>query len=119
MSNKKIKINIQKGAISIFLSVLLMSVLLIISAGIATLMLSQIRMSSQMGHSVVAFYAAESGIERCLYDIRKGGAINCSYTDIPLDFNSSAKYTTNYDGLSQIDSIGSFLRTSRNIEVNW
>jgi hypothetical protein len=112
----------QKGSISIFLSVLLVSVLLIISAGIASLMFNQIKMSSQIGHSVVAYYTAEAGAERCLCDIRKGDydcTGDCSYTNVSLDFNSDAKYTTNYGGLPPIISTGSFMNTSRKIELNW
>ena len=111
----------QKGSISIYLSVLLMSVLIIISSGVAILILNQIEMSRQIGHSVVSFYAAESGIERCLCDIRQNNnncTGGCSYTNVVLDFNSNATYTASNVG-STINSKGSFIETDREIEVNF
>jgi len=109
-------LKLQKGSVSIYISVMLLSVLLVISSGIATLMLNQIKMSSQIGHSVVSYYAAESGIERCLFDMRKGTG-SCSYSNEPLDNN--ATYDTNWNaGSYPINSTGYYINTSREIEVN-
>jgi len=113
----KMKKNIsQKGAISILLAVLLLAELSVISLGIATLMIKQLKMSGQTGQSVVAYYAAEAGAERCLYDVRKSGAANCPYADVPL---GNAKYTTIYNGSDTITSIGQFKSTSRKVELTW
>jgi len=109
----------QQGAISILLAVLLLAELSVIGLGMATLTIEQIRMSGQVGQSVVAYYAAESGAERCLYDVRKSGAVNCPYTDVPLDFNSNAKYSTSYNGSDTITSIGQFKDTNRKVELTW
>jgi len=110
--------NTQKGVISIFLATLILSIISIIAFGISTLMLQQIKMSKQMGDSVVAFYAAESGAERCLYQVRKGSGV-CGFTAISLDFDSNAKYTTIYNGLGEIKSTGEFRNTTRKVELNW
>ena len=75
-------------------------------------------MSKQMGNSVVAYYAAESGAERCLYEIRKGTGI-CNFTDFPLDFDANAKYTTTYNGSNAIESTGAFRNTTRKVELSW
>ena len=108
-------LKLQKGSVSIYISVMLLSVLLVISSGIATLMLNQIKMSSQIGHSVVSYYAAEAGIERCLYDMRKGTG-NCDYTNESLD--NSATYDTTWNaGNYPINSTGNYINTSREIEV--
>lgn len=110
----------QKGAVSILLAILLLSVLLIIGSGIAVLIIQQIKMSGQMGRSVVAYYAAESGAERCLYELRQNGATSCPFTDVPLSFNTNAKYTVIYnDGIDKIESIGQFMGVSRKVEVSW
>ncbi len=118
MKNKLRKKNIlpQKGAISIILAVMIMSMIMIITASMSALMIQQIKMSGQAGYSVVAFYAADAGAERCLYDIRKNGATSCSYV---VDFTSGAKYTTSYDGLSTITSKGEYKGVSRKVELNW
>lgn len=115
---KKIYKN-QKGSVAMILSILLLSIVFVISTGITVLIFNQIKMSSQIGQSVVAFYAAESGAERCLYDVRKYELSSCSYSDIQLDFNSNAKYTTTYNNSPPIESTGIFVKTSRAVELNW
>ena len=116
---KNKKIISQKGATSVILAVLILSVLVTIGLGIAVLISQQIRMSGQTGQSVVAFYAADAGAEKCLYEVRKNGAASCPYTDIPLDFNNRAKYTTTYNGSDTITSIGQFMTTNRKVELSW
>lgn len=116
MNNKSRKKNSQKGAVAIIFAVMIMSMVVVISASMSALMIQQIKMSGQAGYSVVAFYAADAGVERCLYDIRKAGAINCSYT---VDFTSGAKYTVTYDGLGVITSRGEYRGVSRKVEVSW
>ena len=106
----------QQGAISILLAVLLLTELSVIGLGIATLTVKQLRMSRQVGQSVVAYYAAEAGAERCLYDVRKSGAVSCPYTDVSL---SDAKYSTGYNGSDTITSIGQFESTNRKVELTW
>ena len=64
---KKMFKNSQKG-VSIFLAVLLISVLLAIGIGIAAILVAQMRMLKGMGDSVIAFYAADTGVERVLYE---------------------------------------------------
>ncbi len=51
--------------------VLITSLVLAIGLGISTIIIQGIKMTSQMGHSVTAFYAADSGIEAALYDLYK------------------------------------------------
>lgn len=52
---------------SLFLAVIIMSMLLAIALGISTILLSQIKMVRGIGDSVVAFFAADTGIENALY----------------------------------------------------
>ena len=107
----------QKGVISILLATLILSIISIIAFGISALMLQQIRMSNQMGNSVVAFYAAEAGAERCLYAVRKNGAVTCPFIGVLLDNN--AKYTVDYNGSNAVESTGEFRNTTRKVELSW
>ena len=111
----------QKGSIEVILSVLLLSFVLAISVGISNLMLNQIKASSQIGRSVIAFYAAEAGIERCYFNFRIKGASSCPYTDVPLDIAVGAKYTidSSFIGSSPIISTGNYFGTNRRIELSW
>ena len=126
--------------VSLFFAVLIMSVILAIGAGISTILIQEIRMTGEIGHSVVAFYAADSGIEQQLYNFYKMATttyqasstaelINGSsyevntkcrkepivcYTELGFetDGNCDAK---NYC----IKSIGSYGKTKRAIEANY
>lgn len=56
----------QRG-ISILLGILITSIILAISLGINLIVLKQTKMMRDVGYSVVAFYAADNGIENGLY----------------------------------------------------
>lgn len=62
MSNIK-----QQKGVSLYLTFMVMSILMVISFGISSILISEIRILRSMGHSVIAFYAAETGIEKTLY----------------------------------------------------
>ena len=101
---------------------MILNMLLVIGLGVSVLLFQQVKLSLQVGESVVAFYAAEAGAERCLYEIRQNSADSCPYTDVSLDFDSRAVYTTVYDesvNSTTMSSIGQYLNISRKIELNW
>lgn len=60
---------------SLFFAVLIMSILLAVGLGMSTLLLTQMRMIRGMGDSVVAFYAADTGIEKALFELYKTGIL--------------------------------------------
>lgn len=111
-------VNHQRGATAILLAVLILSMLLIIGLGVSTLIISQIKMSAQTGQSVQAFYAAEAGAERCLYEVRKKGANTCPSGTLDNNANYNVAVSIKEDS-GQISSIGHFGQTSRKIELNW
>ena len=100
-----------------------MSILLAISFGISGILIQQIKMLGEIGHSVVAFYAADSGIERVLMDrdnpsnipktfLSNGAAYEVVVAgggtgDCLIDFNYCIK------------SIGEYQKTKRAIEINY
>ena len=60
--------NSQKG-ISLLFTVLITSLILAVSLGISALLIQGMRMMGEIGYSVIAFYAADSGIETAIYDL--------------------------------------------------
>lgn len=62
----------QRGA-SLYLAVMLMSVVLAIALGINTILVSQLKTTKGLGDSVIAFYAADTAMEKFLYAIQKEG----------------------------------------------
>lgn len=116
------KINFEKGAISIILAVLLMSQLLVIGIGMSILIVQQIKMSSQTGLSVIAFYAADAGAEKCLYQARKVTGSGCGLPgggSITDEVIGQATYTAVFNGSDTITSIGQLKGISRKLELTW
>jgi len=93
--------NSQKG-VSLIITFFIMTIVLAVVLSISTILYSELRIIRNMGNSVVAFFAADSGIEKFLYYDRKviptgaargicniynicatAGCINCAST--PLD----------------------------------
>lgn len=67
--------NKQRGA-SLLLVLLILTAILAIAFGVTGLMLGEIKISREVPRSLRAYYAAEAGIERSLYDIRRGSGAN-------------------------------------------
>lgn len=59
--------NSKKGVV-LLLSVLILAILLAIALGVSTILVSQFRMLQNMEYSVQAFFAADTGIERALFE---------------------------------------------------
>ncbi len=65
----------QKG-LAIYLSIAIMSIFLFIVLGMSTIIFQQLKVTKRIGDSVAAFYAADTGIERSLYDSKQCTIIN-------------------------------------------
>jgi len=85
----------QKG-VSIVYIVLITSVIFAIALGINSISYQQARTMNEQGYSVVAFFAADAGAERQLYNLYKQ-SINLPEPGFSLTFVSSvpAGYVTN------------------------
>jgi hypothetical protein len=121
----------KQGAISILITVLILSNLLVIALGVSFLLLSQIKMSQNAGESVRAFYAADAGAERCLFDMYTGTKTSCSFSysyPYPANYvtldNGAVASSSGFvgEGLGYISSLGCFnsqKKICRAIELNW
>ena len=114
----------QKG-VSLYLVVLIMSVMMGIVLGLTSVIIGGAKTAGNLGNSVRAFSAADTGIEMALYQIYKVGS--CSAFSAYLPGESSATgygyaYTVSGTCLSSdmvIDSSGSYLTSSRKIEITF
>lgn len=113
MSNTKFLIS-NKG-VSLYLAIIIMVLLLAMALGINAILLGQLKMIRGMGDSVIAFFAADTGIERALYEERS----------VSGELDNGARYEAQFlAGGGQCDapnyclkSIGTFKETKRAIEV--
>lgn len=114
-NNKK-----QKG-VSLYLALMVMTIMLAISLGLSSIFIGQTKMVKQMGNSVIALGAADTGIEAVLINRN-------SPTSIPetvLSNGASYQVVVATGGSSDcpaernfcIKSIGSYLGTKRAVEI--
>jgi Tfp pilus assembly protein PilX len=61
----------QERGVSLMLVIFVMSIVLAIGLGVSAIAVQQIKLLRDIGHSVVAFSAADSGIEQHLYMLYK------------------------------------------------
>ena len=110
----------QKG-VSLYLAIVIMSILSAVALGLITLSISRIKMVSGLENSVMSFYAANTGIEHSLYNIRKEDG-----TGEVSDILGETSYNVSVDvnGTTTVKSIGTYREgtyreTKRVIEVNY
>jgi hypothetical protein len=125
----------QKG-VSVYLALMIMIIVLAIGLGINVIIVNQMKMIRGMGDSVVAICAADTGIERVLYEdklCRQGppcGGLCFNTTDCDAglsagniaDHIGSGSYQADYqvsfdDGATVITSTGIYKGAKRTIEV--
>jgi hypothetical protein len=68
IKNQKSKIKNSKG-ISLLFIVLITGIILAIALGLCAILIQEMRLMTEIGYSVSAFYAADNGIEEALYDL--------------------------------------------------
>ena len=124
-----LSINTQKkGAISLYLAIVLVAIMVAIVLGLSVIIFGQLRMMRGMGHSVVALSAADAGIERVLMRWADGSN--------PTDLNGTEETLSNLaiyelsvlsggeDGCDGelnycITSVGSYMGVRRAIEIKY
>lgn len=110
----------KKGA-SLILAMLILTVILATAFGVCNLIIGEIKISREAPKSLLAYCAAEAGIERALYEDRKGGgAINIDECTEPLNNESSYGFDITVTGQDvEIISWGCYKDVKRAIEVNY
>ena len=61
----------KNSGVALYLTLFILSVVMAIAFGLFTLLISEFEISQEVGKFVPAIYAADSGVERALYKIRK------------------------------------------------
>jgi len=105
----------QKG-VSLYLAIVIMSILSAVALGLIVLSMSGIKMVTGLENSVMSFYAANTGIEHSLYNIRKQvGTGEVSGVLEETNYNVSV----NSNGEVVIRSVGTYRETKRVIEARY
>lgn len=111
----------QKG-VSFMFAIFILAFILSIALGTSTILVRQIKIMREIGYSVVAFYAADSGMEEVLMMATPSSIgetqLNGSGAKYQVDVKDSSDPTCNASNYC-IKSIGSYQNTRRAIEVTY
>lgn len=110
------KINNQKG-VSLLLTLLITAAILVIAFGVSRISIGEIKLTRDISKSVIAYYGADSGIERALYEERVGGGVS-GVPDCSVLLGNGSSYGIQVQG-SIIKSIGCYKDIRRAIEVSF
>ena len=108
--------NKQRG-VSLLLTILIMAAVLSIALGLSKLSLGEIKISRDMGKSLIAYYAAEAGVECQMYVDRVGG-LDCGHVCLTPDIC----FDVIAEGASPnrtIESKSSYQGTTRAVELTY
>ena len=111
---------LEKG-VSLYLAFMMMTVLLVIAFGMSAILFGQMKIIGGMGNSVIAFYAADTGIERALYENATptqtfSGSIGGASYNVSVISPGSDNCPSNVNYC--VKSIGIYKETRRAIQVN-
>ncbi len=111
-----------QSGVSLFLTLMIMTILLAMALGLSAIFLGQVEIMRGMGHSVIALYAADAGIERVLM-IRRTPS-NIPVTPLPNGATYQVFVTAGGTGGCAapnfcIRSIGTYKEVRRAIEINY
>lgn len=81
----------QKG-IAVYLAVVILAVILAVVLGLSAILVNQIKIMREMGYSVAAFYAAETGVERSMKVIIADNGVPAAKGSTPCLANSDYSY---------------------------
>ena len=115
--------NNRQSGVSLFLVIIIMTILLAIALGLTAIFLGQMVMFREMGYSVIGFYAADAGIEKVLTERENPLSLN-GYSDT-LPNGSSYILSVFSSGPNCpalnfcIKSIGTYKEVKRAIEITY
>ena len=100
--------------------------MLAVVLGVSSIFISQMKIVGGMEQSVVALYAADTGVERTLYAIRKQGYVPVSGSPCGISFTcpsllNGSSFTIEIDAGAEIKikSTGTYQGVSRSIEITY
>jgi len=113
----------QKG-VSLLLTLLIMAAIIAIAIGVSRLSTQEIKISRESSTSMIAYYAADSGVEWAMYEDRANGMASQSYSNYNfcLDTDTGICYNVGASGTSPnriITANGSYQGVTRAVQLTY
>jgi len=114
-----------KRGTSLYLGLMIMTILLAVALGVSTIFLGQMKSIREMGYSVIAFYAADAGIEEVLMN-RSNPSSPCTESS-PCSLDNGSEYYINVRASGSnceanyycVKSVGVYKGIRRAIEITY
>jgi hypothetical protein len=114
------KLQGSRGQVMILTVIILGGIILGATTIAGLLMIYQIRQSTNVKHSTMAVFAADTGVELCLYKYAQGVDFPCEFT---LSLNNQATSTVSFaydaEGNVKIKSVGQSANSLRAFELTF
>lgn len=115
--------NTQNGQVSLFIVTVMMFLLLFVGLFLANTTVKQIKITRNIYKSIQAYYLADAGSERVLYEIKVNGLDPYTAGPILLDENVGADGSFKVEVIStsplKIKSTGVYQEVARAVELSW
>jgi hypothetical protein len=114
--------NKREKGIALLLTMIILSTSILTAMLIATIVVIQFKLSSDINYSMIAIYAADSGVEWQLYQIRNGCPPNPTKCVLQPIMSNGATISTIVTGSSPnftIKSLGAYKEVKRQFEVTF
>lgn len=124
-----------KRGSALLITVLILTSILAVALGAANLVVSGIKMSGGQERSTIAYFAAEAGAERVLWNLHYGDFSGCNFNEYvkfgatatcdtnpnPENLSNNSSYNVNYKSITPlaITSTGSFANVKRIVELGF
>ena len=110
----------QRGATTILLAMFVMNVILLIALTTATIIMYEVKMVDDLVNSIPAFYAADAGAEKCLYQSRlESGECATAGGVVAGVLSNGAQFSATRAADGKIISWGIYGQTKRQVELTW
>lgn len=116
------RINNQDGQVSLFIVIVVMFLLLFVGLFLANISIKQTKVTNNIYKSVQAYYLADAGAERVLYEIKVNALDPNVFGPVLLDENigdGSYKVKIINDSPLKIKSTGVYQEIARAVELSW
>ena len=118
---------INKKGSALMFTVFILTGMLVVAIAVGDLVISGLKMSRVQTDSTKAFYAAESGIEKTLYEVRQNEydlLLDGDQNDIfggSLSLDNGSSYVVNYASstVSIFTSVGTYNNTRRSVQISF
>ena len=124
----KIHIRRKEKASAIMLVLFILTGVMLVVFGSSSVIISGLKMGNIQSQSTRAYFTAEAGAERLLYEFRKNNIIDKIGESAPqedifpyYEINEGGSYIVNYDSFIPLSftMIGTYEKTRRSVEVSF